>query len=58
MIINKVVDKNERFFVINILLLSYSHYLKINNILFLSILKTILYLFIYDFSKIKSCYFN
>ena len=58
MIINKVNDKNERFFDVNILLLLYSHRLKINNILFLSILKTTLYLFIHDFSKIKSYYFN
>ena len=58
MIINNVIDKNEKFFVIDILLLLYSHRLKINNILFLNILKMILYLFIYNFSNIKSCYFN
>ena len=57
-IINEIIDKNERFFDVNILLLLYSHRSKINNILFLSISKTTLYLFIYDFSKIKSCYFN
>ena len=45
-IINEVVDKNERFFDFNILLLLYLHRLKTNNILFLNILKTILYLFI------------
>ena len=56
--INEIVDKNKRFFDIDILLLLYSHRLKINNILFLSILKTISYLFIYNFSKIKSYCFN
>ena len=58
MIINEIIDKNERFFNINILLLLYSHYLKTNNILFLSISKMTLYLFIYNFLKIKSCCFN
>ena len=58
MIINEIIDKNERFFVVDILLLLCLYRLKINNILFLSISKMILYLFIYDFSKIKSCYFN
>ena len=58
MIIDKVIDKNDKFFEINILLLSYSYRLKTNNILFLSISKTTLYLFIYNFSKIKSYYFN
>ena len=57
-IINKIIDKNERFFDVNILLLLYLHYLKINNILSLYISKMISYLFIYNFSKIKSCYFN
>ena len=56
--INEIIGKNERFFDINILLSLYSHYSKTNNILFLSILKTILYLFIYNFSRIKSSYFN
>ena len=56
--INEINDKNERFFDINILLSLYSHRSKINNILFLNILKTTLYLFIYDFSKIKSYCFN
>ena len=55
---NKIIDKNEKFFDIDILSLSYSHRLKINNILSLSILRTTSYLFIYNFSKIKSCYFN
>ena len=58
MIINEVVDKNERFFDIDILLLLCLYRLKTNNILFLNILKTILYLFIYDFSIIKSCCYN
>ena len=58
MIINEIIDKNERFFVIDILLSLYSHCLKTNNILFLSISRMISYLFIYDFSKIKSCCFN
>ena len=57
-ITNKIINKNERFFDINTLLSLYSHYLKTNNILSLSILRTISYLFIYDFSKIRSCYFN
>ena len=55
---NKVINKNEFFFNVNILLLSCSHRLKTNNILFLSILKTTLYLFIYNFSKIKLYCFN
>ena len=58
MITNEVIDKNKKFFVIDILLLLYLYYLKINNILFLSILRITLYLFIYNFSSIKSCYFN
>ena len=57
-IINEGIDKNERFFDIDILLLLCLYRLKTNNILFLSILKTIFYLFIYDFSRIRSCYFN
>ena len=56
--INKVINKIERFFDINILLLLYLHYLKKNNILFLNILKTTLFLFIYNFSKIKLNYFK
>ena len=58
MITDKVIDKNERFFAIDILLLLCSHRVKTNNILFLSILKMISCLFIHDFSKIKSCYLN
>ena len=57
-IINEVIDKKERSFDVNILLLSYLYRSKMNNILFLSILKKILYLFIYNFFKIKSCYLN
>ena len=56
--INKVINKIERFFDIDILLLLYLHYLKKNNILFLNILKTTLFLFIYNFSKIKLNYFK
>ena len=58
MIINEIINKNKRFFDINILLLLCLYRLKINNILFLNILKTISYLFIYNFAKIKSCYLN
>ena len=57
-IINEVIDKNKRFFDINILLLLYLYRLKTNNILFLSILKTISCLFIYNFLKIRSYCFN
>ena len=57
-IINKVINKNERFFNVNILLLSYLYRLKTNNILFLNISKTTLYLFIYNFLRIRSCYLN
>ena len=57
-IINEIIDKNEKFFDIDILLLLYSHRLKTNNILSLNISKTILCLFIYDFSKIKSYCLN
>ena len=57
-IISEVINKKKRFFDINILLLSYSYYSKMNNILFLNILKTTLYLFIYNFLKIKLYYFN
>ena len=58
MIIDNVFDKNDKFLNVDILLLLYSHYSNINNILFFNISNTILYLFIYNFSKIKSCYFN
>ena len=55
---DEVIDKNEKFFDIDILLSLYSHRSKTNNILFLNISKTTLYLFIHDFSRIKSYYFN
>ena len=58
MITNNIVNKNDEFLNVNILLLSYLYRLNINNILFLNISKTTLYLFIYNFSKIKSYYFN
>ena len=58
MIIGDVFDKNDKFSNANILLSLYSHRLNINNILFFNISNTTLYLFIYDFSKIKSCCFN
>ena len=58
MIIDNVFDKNDKFLNVDILLLLYSHYSNINNILSFNISNTILYLFIYNFSKIKSCYFN
>ena len=58
MIINNVFNKNDKFLNVNILLSSYSHRLNINNILFFNISNTISYLFIYDFSRIKSYYFN
>ena len=54
----EIINKNKRFFNNNILLLLYLYCLKINNSLFFNILKTTLYLFIYNFSKIKTCYFN
>ena len=57
-IINEIIDKNERFFDIDISLSSYLYRLKTNNILFLNISKMILYLFIYNFLRIKSCCFN
>ena len=58
MIINDVFNKNDKFLNVNILLLLCSHRSNVNNILFFNILNTTLYLFIYNFSKIKSCYFN
>ena len=58
MIINNVVDKNDVFLNVNILLLLCLYRLNINNILFLNISRTTLCLFIYNFSKIKSCCFN
>ena len=58
MIISDVFNKNDKFLNVNVLLSLYSHYLNINNTLFLNISKIISYLFIYNFSKIKSYYFN
>ena len=58
MIINDVFNKNNKFLNANALLLSYLYRLNINNILFFNISSTILYLFIHDFLKIKSYYFN
>ena len=49
----KIVNKNENFFNNDILLLLYLHYLKINNILFFNILKTILYLFFKTFRELN-----
>ena len=57
MIINETISKNDKFFDVNILLLLYSQRLKINNILFLNISKITLYLFVYNFLKIKLNYF-
>ena len=57
-IADEIVDKKKRFFDVNILLSSYLHHLKINNILFLNISRMISYLFIYNFLKIRSCYLN
>ena len=58
MIIDNVFNKNDSFLNTNILLLLYLYRLNINNILFFNISNIILYLFIYNFSKIKSYYFN
>ena len=58
MIINNVFNKNDKFLNVNILLSLYLYRLNINNILFFNISNIILYLFIYNFSKIKSYYFN
>ena len=58
MIIDNVFDKNDKFSNFNVLLSLYSHYLNINNILSFNISNTTSYLFIYDFSKIKSYCFN
>ena len=57
-ITDDVFDKNDKFSNIDVLLSLYSHYSNINNILSFNISNTILCLFIYNFSKIKSCYFN
>ena len=56
--INEIINKNKRFFNNDILSSLLLYRLKINNNLFFNILKTISYLFIYNFSKTKSCYFN
>ena len=58
MIINDVFNKNDKLSNVNILLSLYLYRLNINNILFFNISNTTLYLFIYNFLKIKSCYFN
>ena len=58
MIIDNVFDKIDKFLNVDILLSLYLYRLNINNILSFDISSTTLYLFIYDFSKIKSCYFN
>ena len=58
MIIDNIFNKNDKFLNVNILLSLYLYRLNINNILFFNISNIILYLFIYNFSKIKSYYFN
>ena len=58
MITDDVFYKNDKFLNVNILLSLYSHRSSINNILFFNISNTTLYLFIYNFSKIKLYYFN
>ena len=58
MIIDDVFNKNDRFLNVNTLLSLYLYRLNINNILFFNISSTISCLFIYNFSRIKSCYFN
>ena len=58
MIINNIFNKNDKCLNANVLLSLYLYHLNINNILFFNISNIILYLFIYNFSKIKSCYFN
>ena len=55
MIINDVFNKNDKFSNNDVLLSLYLHRLNINNILSFNISNTTLYLFIYNFSKIKSC---
>ena len=55
---NNIFNKNDRFLNANVLLLLYLHHLNINNILSFNISSTILYLFIHNFLKIKSYYFN
>ena len=58
MTINDVFNKNDKFSSVDILLLSYLYRSNINNILFFNISNTTLYLFIYNFSRIKSYCFN
>ena len=58
MIINDIFDKNDKFSNVDTLLSLYLYYLNINNILFFNISNTTSYLFIYNFSRIKSYYFN
>ena len=58
MITNDVFDKNDKFSSANILLSLYSHHLNTKNILFFNISNIISCLFIYNFLKIKSYYFN
>ena len=58
MISNDVFNKNDKFLNVDILLSLYLYRSNINNILSFNILNTTLYLFIYNFSKIKSYYFN
>ena len=58
MITNNVFDRNDKSLDVNILLSSCLYYLNTNNTLSFNISNIILYLFIYDFSRIKSCYFN
>ena len=54
MTINEIIDKNEKSFDINTLLSLCSHRLKTNNILSFRISRITSYLFIYNFSRIKS----
>ena len=58
MITNNVFDRNDKSLNVNILLSLCLYYLNTNNTLSFNISNIILYLFIYDFSRIKSCYFN
>ena len=58
MTINDVFDKNDKFSNANALLSLYSHHSNTNNILSFNISNTISYLFIHDFSRIKSYYLN
>ena len=53
MIINEIIDTNERFSDVEILLLLCLYRLKTNNILSFRISRITLYLFIYNFLKIK-----